>query len=208
MGYTLYGSRWSGSMTSEVALALAGAPYQVVDVDLGADAQRGEGYARVNPHRKLPTLVTPAGETITESVAILLTLDERHPEGRLLPPPGSPDRAQALRWILFVATECYPMVEINDYPERFTPTGADPEAVREIARDHWRRRWLLVEQAVRGDPWLLPSGFSMADAYLAVVSRWAQQQDWRPTAIPKVEAIAAAVREHPVAGPVWRRHRG
>jgi glutathione S-transferase len=96
MPYILYGSRRSGSLAVELALAEIRADYEVRQVDLDANAQRKDAYAAVNPQRKIPALVTPAGETLTESVAILLTLDERQPEARLLPPAASAERASAL----------------------------------------------------------------------------------------------------------------
>lgn len=208
MTYILYGNRRSGSCTVELALAEIGTSYEIRNVDLSSDEHRGEGYAAVNPQRKIPALVMPDGETLTESVAILLTLDERHREAALLPPPGSRQRAQALRWLLFVATEIYPVVEINDYPERFAPAADTAPAVREIARRTWRERWSIVEESVLGDPFLLPSGFCLTDIYIAVVSRWAQQDDWRPRHLPKIERLAAAVGARSAAAPVWRRHFG
>ena len=63
------------------------------------------GISSIAPQRKVPALLTPQGETLTESAAILLTLDDRHPEAALLPPPGTADRAQALRWLLFISSE-------------------------------------------------------------------------------------------------------
>ena len=207
MTYTLYGCRRSGSLAVELALAEIGLDYRVEDVDLDSDAQRGEAYAQVNPQRKLPTLVTPGGETLTESLAILVTLDERHREAGLLPAPGSAERAQALRWLAFIATELYPVVEINDYPERFAPSPDTAPAVREIARRIWRERWLLVERGIAGDPWFLTTGFCLADIYVAVVSRWAQQEQWRPGNLPAVERLTRAVAARPASAPVWARHR-
>lgn len=208
MTYRLYGDRRSGSSIIEMALAHAGADYAIVDVEIGHDRQREAEYAAINPQRKLPSLITPSGETLTESVAILLVLDERHREAALLPRVGSPERAQALRWLLFMATELYPIVEINDYPERFAPDTDSAPRVREIARSLWRERWQIVERAIAGDPWLLPSGFCITDVYIAVVSRWAQQAQWRPAHLPRIERIAAAVAEHPTLAPVWQRHFG
>ena len=206
MTYTLYGHQQSGSLAVEMALAEIGADYRVCDVDLDADAQRGDQYASVNPQRKIPALVTTSGETLTESVAILLTLDQRHPEATLLPPDAA-ERAQALRWLLFVATEIYPVVEINDYPERFSPTPHMAPAVREVARTIWRDRWRLVERQIVGDPYLLMSGFCLTDLYIAVVSRWAQQDAWRPQNLPKVERLTAAVAARAATAPVWSRHQ-
>jgi len=207
MHYQLYGQNGSGSGIVEMALAEIGANYQLHDVVLETNQQRSSEYARVNPQRKLPTLITPAGETLTESAAIVLVLDERHPEARLLPERGSPARAQALRWLLFLSSELYPIVEINDYPERFAPDASAP-AVREMARGIWRERWLLVEAAVAGKPWLLANGFSWTDVYLAVLSRWAQQDAWRTQHLPKVGAITAAVAGRERIAAVWQRHHG
>ena len=207
MTYVVFGARRSGSLTVELALAEIGVAYKVRDVDLESNAQREAEYAALNPQRKIPSLLTPAGETLTESVAILLTLDERHPDASLLPPIGSAARAQALRWLLFIATELYPIVEINDYPARFSPTPDGVVETREIARRAWRERWLLVEQNIAGDPYLLPTGFCLTDIYIAVVSRWAQQDGWRPAHLPKVERIAAAVAVRSKTAPVWNRHR-
>jgi GST-like protein len=206
MVYRLYGERGSGAGIVEVALVALGGKYEFCEVSLDASAQRAEEYARLNPQRKLPTLVTPDGEVLTESAAILLILDERYPSAHLFPETRSAERAQALRWLLFLATELYPIVEISDYPERFAPPGSDPEPVREQARRIWRERWLLLETQIAGRPWLLPSGFCFTDVYLAALSRWAYQEKWRPANIPRVEALARAVAERPVVGPVWRRH--
>lgn len=190
----------------ELALAEIGASYEVRDVDLEVDAQRDDSYAAINPQRKIPALITPDGETLTESAAILITLDERHPTAGLLPPAGSSDRAKALQILLFIATELYPVVEINDYPERFAPTQESASTVREIAREIWRQRWLLVERSIEGDPYLLPWGFCISDIYIAVVSRWAQQEAWRPTNLPRVERLTASVAARPAAVAVWQRH--
>ena len=206
MTYILYGYRRSGSLAVEMALAEIGAKYELRGVDLEAVAQRDEGYASINPQQKVPALVTPFGETLTESAAILLTLSERHPEAELLPMDIT-DRAQALRWLMFIATEIYPVVEINDYPERFSPSKETAAGVRDVARSIWRKRWLLVEHEIAGTPYLLRSGFCLADIYIAVVSRWAQQDMWRVENLPRVERLTAAVAARPAMAPLWSRHQ-
>ena len=206
MTYLLYGARGSGSCAIECALAEIGADCEVRKLSLRNDEQRGAEYEAVNPQRKVPALVIDGDQLLTESVAILLTLEERHPEACLLPPKGTVGRANALRWLLFAATEIYPIVEINDYPERFAPDSAGVEAMRERAREIWRTRWLLVEENISGEPYLSGDGFSLTDIYLAVVSRWAQQNAWRPTHVPKVERLTEAVAARPAIAPVWARH--
>jgi GST-like protein len=208
MKYLIYGARGSGSSIVEAACAELGADYDVRDLDAKNEEQRGDAYAALNPHRKMPTLETDDGEIITESVAILITLDERHPDAGLLPPPGSRERAQALRWMIFMATELYPIIEIVDYPDRFTPSTESVEAVRERAKEIWHQRWRVVERHVAGTPYLLERGFSATDLYIAVLSRWDMAEDWRRAHLPRVEALAAAVRARPAVAPVWARHFG
>ncbi|MEM6731400.1 MAG: glutathione S-transferase family protein, partial [Myxococcota bacterium] len=145
------------------------------------------------------------GEVITESVAILLTLDERHPEARLLPPLGSTDRAQALRWMLFLATEVYPLVEMTDYPERFADAGPHAETLRARADALLRERWQVLEANLIDAPYCVASGFSATDLYITKLSVWLDEA-WRQDNLPRVEAIAQSVRARPSLARVWARH--
>lgn len=211
MTYVLYGDRGSGSATVELTLAEIGEEVELREVSLDDEAQRGETYATLNPERKLPTLLTPQGETLTESASILITLAERHPDALLLPPPKSAERAQALRWLIFIAAEIYPLIEIQDYPERFQPegeatSGTRRDELRHHIREIWKKRWLIVEKQAGGDPWFLADRFSLVDIYIAVVSRWAHVSDWREEHLPRVEGIAGAIAARPALAPVWRRH--
>lgn len=205
MTYIIYGAPGSGSGIVEAACAEIGVPYVVRDLDARNDEHRASAYAAINPHRKMPTLEAEGGEIITESVAILLTLDERHREAGLLPPPGSAERAQALRWMLFLATELYPMVELVDYPERLAPSTGDVEGIRERANEIIRERWSIVEANVSGSPYCVASGFSATDLYITKFSVWLDE-GWRREHLPKVDALTAAVRARPALAGVWARH--
>src|ERR1700704_5636474 len=149
MSFTLYGALGWGAFSAEAALAEAGAPYVFELVSLEKNEQRQPAFLAINPSGKMPALRLPEGEIITESAAILLTLADHFPQARLLPPQASNDRAQAYRWLAFMAGEIYPIVEIVDYPERFMPAGGDAKVLRAIARDRIRTRILLVERMIR-----------------------------------------------------------
>lgn len=210
MLYQLYGDIGSGSAAVELALAEIGVEVDLCEVPLHRNAQLGRDYAALNPQRKLPCLITPDQETLTESASILLTLDERHPHAGLLP-ADLRQRAFARRWLIFMAAELYPIIEIVDYPERFQPEGESTSAPRRAAlRAHaeeiWRQRFLLVEQAVAGEQWFLPSGFSLLDIFASVLSRWTRPPDYRVTSTPRIERISAGVGERRRLDAVWRRH--
>jgi len=191
----------------ELALAEAGVDYELVKTRLGKGANDTGAYLAVNPTGKLPALETPAGEILTESAAILLTLAERHPEARLLPRRSEPARAKAIRWTVFVVAEIYPMIEIVDYPLRFVEQAAS-RTIRERALARIRRRWLTVESAISGNPWLDAHGPTIADFAIAVVSRWSTGSRWRRNNCSCIEGIAAALSCRAPSRAVWKTHFG
>ena len=205
MTYVLYGDNGSGAFSVECALAETGAPYEFKRVSLEKNEQKGADFLKLNPSGKIPALRLPSGEIVTESAGLLLTVADRHPDARLLPPQGTTERAQCYRWLTFMASEIYPMVEIADYPARFAPDA--PDALKAKAIDRIRERILIVERAIN-EPWLLPSGFSIADIYAVMFSRWSIGKEWRQANLPKIRALARRLSEREKIAPVWQRHFG
>jgi GST-like protein len=206
MGYVLYGDRRSGSSIVEMALEEIGAPFEPRPVPLDDSAQLAEEYRRLNPMGRVPTLVLPDGTVVTESLAILLTLEGRHRDAGLLPAPDDPGRAVALRWMALAAGEIYPCVTRADYPERFSADPAHAPAIRERAGEMARDIWRLIEREAAPAPFVLGARFSAADLYLSVLSRWMGNEAWMPANCPRVEGLARAVAARPAAGGAWRRH--
>lgn len=207
MPYSLYGAKRSGAAMVELALAEIGADYVFVKTGLGKGGKESDPFLAVNPTGKLPALQTPDGEILTESAAILLTLAARHPAAGLLSRRRGPARARAIRWTVFVAAEIYPMIEILDYPERFV-TKAATKTLKERALARIRRRWITVESAITGDPWLDRRGPSIADLAIANVSRWSIGKRWRQSNCQGIEAIAAALACRESTRGVWASHFG
>ena len=206
MSYVLHGAHGSGSAIIEIILSELALPYTLEVLSLRESEQRGDTYSALNPHHKVPTLITPQDETLTETSAIVLTLTERHPEPPLLPPSASLARARALRWMMFAASELYPIIEIVDYPERFSEDESAAASIKAIALETWRRRWQTVEAALTDGPFVLDDYFSAVDAYLAVLSRWDLPAEWRATQLPKVERLALAVATRPAVRDIWLRN--
>ena len=205
MSYRLYGDLGSGAFSAEAALAEAGAPYTFELVSLEKNEQKSPAFLAINPSGKMPALRLPEGEIVTESAAILLTLADHYPNAGLLPPQGGKARAQAYRWLAFMAGEIYPIVEIVDYPERFAPAGEGAHALRERARERIRERLAIVERSIQ-EPFLLAHGFSLLDIYAAMFSRWSLEAAWKQANLPRLMALAQAVAQRPAIAPVWRRH--
>ncbi len=209
MNYAIFGDKGSGAFCVEAALAEAGASYEFHSISLAKNEQRKPHFLALNPSGKVPALRLPEGEVVCESAAILLTIADRVPDAPLLPRSGTA-RAQAYRWLAFMASEIYPMVEVSDYPARFVPQGAEAEALRGRAKDRIRERLLIVERSV-ALPWFLASGFSILDIYAAMFTRWRGSigAEWLAEGhIPRLDAISDALRKRPAIAPVWARHFG
>ena len=210
MTYVLYGDKGSGAFSAEAVLAETGAQYEFKTVSLDRNEQREPAFLAINPSGKMPALRLPEGQIVTESLAILLTLADHFPNARLLPPQAGPERTQAYRWLAFMASEIYPMVEVSDYPDRFAPEGDAAQALRAKAQERIRERLLIVERFAAG-PWLLPSGFSILDIYASMFTRWRNSigRDWLEQGhIPKLTGLAKHLAARPAIAPVWQRHFG
>lgn len=205
MAYVLYGDKGSGAFAVEAALVEAGAAYTFKSVSLATNQQKAKPFLKLNPSGKIPALKLPTGQIVTESCGLLITVAERHPAAKLLPPLGSAARADALRWLTFMASEIYPMVEIADYPERFAPKGKQAEALRVKAKTRIRERILIVQDAIHG-PWLLKSGFSAVDIYAAMFSRWSVGEEWRAKNLKPLLELTCRLAKRPKIAPVWQKH--
>ncbi|GAA0551068.1 glutathione S-transferase [Rhizomicrobium palustre] len=208
MTYILYGDKGSGAFAVEAVLAEAGLDYAFSEISLEKEEQRTEEFRALNPSGKVPALKLPSGEIVTETAALMLLIATRHPEANLLPPVESPDYAQALRWLAFMASEVYPPVEIADYPERFVPDHKGAAVLKLAAKRRIRERMEAVEAAASEGPWFFASGFSLVDIYATMFSRWREcrAEGWREAHIPKICAIAAALKERPRLTAVFQKH--
>lgn len=173
MTYTVYGAAGSGSVPVEAALTLIGAPYTVIEAITWEREAERDKVAAVNPMRQIPALITPDGETITESAAILIWLAEQHPEAALAPEACDPRRAQFLRWMSFVPAAVYSMFWVRDEPSRLA--GDDP-AAQEMIKVRTAERiadcWAKMESGITPGRFLLGDELTVLDLYVATASRW------------------------------------
>lgn len=204
MTYLVYGALGSGSVPVEAALTLIGAPYRVEEIVTYASEGERARMAPHNPMRQVPVLVTPEGETITESAAILLWLTERHPEAGLAPPPGDPRRGQFLRWMTFIPAEIYSMYWVRDVPSRLV--GEDEEAQTQIRRrtkDRIAACWGVMEGQTDPGRFVLGDQLTVLDLYMAVVSRWRPLRKRFHEVAPRLGRVARRVDALPELQDLW-----
>lgn len=121
---TVYGVPGWGSTISELMLSLADIPYEVVDVE-GFD-QPGparERLRQINPLCQVPTLRLADGSIMTETAAIALMILDQRPD--LAPAPGTSQRPQFQRLLVWLVANVYPTFTYADYPERWAPAAAE-----------------------------------------------------------------------------------
>lgn len=205
MTWTLYGARGWGSTLVEGALAWTGAPFEFVDVE-GFD-QPGPERDRllaVNPLARVPTLVAPDGQVLTESAAIILYLSELYPESGLAPPPGDPERPAFLNRLLWYVSVVYPTFTYRDYPERWAPDAPDQlvERVDGFRQSLWRQ----FDSDVGETPFVGGDQPSALDLYLAVMTYWRPGRAWFAAHCPTLHAIALRTEALPALAPVIARN--
>lgn len=202
--YTIYGALGSGSVPVEATLTLLGQPYAVVEAPTWEGAAQQDKVAAVNPLRQIPALVTPQGETITESAAILIWLADRFPEARLAPSPDSPLRGQFLRWMVFVPAAIYSLFWVRDEPSRLG--GPDPEAqarIKAATADRIADCWGMMERQLTPGQYLLGEDLTVLDLYVAVVSRWGPRRKRFYEMAPRMSEVVRRVDADPRLAAFW-----
>ena len=129
--------RSSASYRVRIALNLKGLPFEYASVHLtrGGGEQFSPAYRGLNSQALVPVL-EDGGERITQSLAIIEYLDEKHPEPPLLPrSPG--DRARVRALALTVACEIHPLNNLRVLNYLSRELGIDGNA-----KTAWYRHWV------------------------------------------------------------------
>ena len=207
--YTLFGFKGSGSAAVECALEMTGAPYRIVETASWEPGPELDELERVNPLKQIPTLQLPGGEILTESAAILMHLGFAFPQSGLLPDEPL-QRDLALRGLVYIPANCYSMISVIDYPERFTTATDDASraAVREGARDRLHRHWDIFADLypVDGERFIAGEQPGALDILAAVVSTWSGTRKHVKQSRPAFSALLERIESHPGVALVFGRH--
>jgi len=192
--YKLYTRPGSGGFVVEAALAMAGVPFEQIDVPKKDTAD--PAFLAISPLNQVPVLTLPNGHSLTESAAICILLAERHPEARLAPEAGSPARADFLRWMAFMSSVLYPAILRLYYARRYTADGEGVQAVKKAAVAEMDRGFAILDQALAGRDWLAGESLSLADIYLVMLVAWHPEVERARKAWPNIERLWARLRQH------------
>jgi GST-like protein len=205
--YTLFGTKGSGSASTEAALALAGIEFRSVDAASWDEGPGRDELMRVNPLCQIPTLLLPDSSVLTESAAILIHLGLAHPESRLLPTDAAA-RAQAIRGLVYIAANCYAAIGIIDYPERWCtdPDDSTNKRIKAGATQRLHYLWEVFADTFPARPFLGGANLGALDLLAAVVSRWSGSRKHLAAARPAFSALLARIENEPRVAPIFARH--
>ena len=189
--YSYY--RSSAAYRVRIALNLKGVAYETASIHLIKDGghNRRPEYRAVNPQMRVPALVTPSGEVLIQSLAIIDYLDETYPAPALLPKdPIARAHARALAQI--VACDVHPLN--NTSPLRYLKRVMHQE---QTAIDAWYHHWITegfeaIETLVRPGPYCCGSEVTIADICLVPQVSNARRMKVPLDKFPKIVAIDAA----------------
>jgi glutathione S-transferase len=187
----LYFSPGACSLSPHIVLREAGLAFDLEQVDVRAKKTAGGGdFFQVNPKGQVPTLLLDDGDILTEGPAIVQYIADKAPASKLAPAPGTKERYHLSEWLNFITSELH-----KNFSPLFRPTT--PEDYKPIARENLAGRFSYVDKKLAGLSFLLGDTFTVADAYLFVMTNWAKSLNVDLTAWSNVGAFRERVLARP-----------
>ncbi|SMX37740.1 glutathione S-transferase family protein [Octadecabacter ascidiaceicola] len=159
----------NASLCIRLALEAASLPFETRLVDRASSAHKSESYRALNPNGLIPVLETPDG-TLFETAAILLWLAEQKP---YLLPSQSAERAQAVKWLIWMSNTLHPTLRMLFYADQFT-TKEGQNALSEHTRTRLCEQLAILDIGLTGADYIGGKTPSILDCYLCPLLRWMQ----------------------------------
>ena len=164
----LYFSPGACSLSPHIVLREAGLAFEPVQADIKKHQLKdGSDYYGVNPLGYVPMLELDDSTRLREGPAILQYIADQVPTKNLAPANGTLPRYRLQEWLTFIGTEIH-----KGFSPLFNP--GMPEEGKKINRDKLATRFQWLDGQLADKPYLMGDHFSVADAYLFTVTRWAK----------------------------------
>ena len=191
----LYYSPGACSLSPHIVLREAGLAFDAVMAPTKTHKlPDGTDYYTVNPLGYVPLLELDDGTRLREGPAIVQYVADQVPAKNLAPANGTLPRYRLQEWLTYIGTEIH-----KSFSPLFNPNM--PEEGKKIYRERLANRFGFVDKELAGKDYLMGDNFTVADAYLYTVTRWAKPMAIDLTAFPNLlkqhERVAArpAVQE-------------
>lgn len=166
-----YGVPEGCSLGSIVALEWTGQPYRLCRIDMPGVVS-GAAYRRINPVGETPSLLTPRGDVVSESLAILNHVAAGALGSGLGFAQGSRDFDRLNAMLAFLNTSVFNAFSPLWYALEHGSEGAEKAALTAYGRAMVAKTHAQLEVLLDGGDWLLGRR-SLADAYFFGIARWA-----------------------------------
>jgi glutathione S-transferase len=187
----LYFSPGACSLSPHIVLREAGLAFDLEQVDVRAKkTMSGGDFFQVNPKGQVPTLVLDDGDILTEGPAIVQYIADKAPASKLAPPAGTKERYHLQEWLNFITSELH-----KNFSPLFRPTT--PDDYKPIARENLAGRFGYVDKRLANRAFLMGDTFTVADAYLFVMTNWAKGLQFDIAPWPAVSAFRERVLARP-----------
>jgi glutathione S-transferase len=190
----------AASLAVHMVLEETGEPYELRRRESDPDGTPPPELLALNPEGRVPVLELD-GQVLTESAAICLHLADRHPEAGLVPAPGTPERAELYRRLMFFTNTVQETTLRFFYPWRYSAPGGPDEAVRTRAIERLEGIYDRLEGELDG-PYVLGERVSVADHYLSMLVRWGRRLPRPAWERPRLAAHWLRVAERPAVARV------
>ena len=183
----LFYSPGSCALASHIALEEAGASYETVRVDFGANEQRKPEYLAVNPKGRVPALATDQG-ILTETPAILAYVAQSFPAARLAPLDDAFafGRVQAFNSYLCSTVHVAHAHRIRGYRWVDADDEASIAAMRRKVPQTVGECFDLMEREMFAGPWVMGESYTICDPYLFTVAGWIEGDGVDPKRVPRI----------------------
>ncbi|MGG7447185.1 glutathione transferase GstA [Kosakonia oryzendophytica] len=179
------------SLASHITLREAGKEVSLLSVDLMKKRlENGDDFFAINPKGQVPALLLDDSTLITEGVAIMQYVADNAPESQLLAPVGALPRYKTLEWLNFIATELH-----KGFTPLFRPDT--PEEYKPSVRALLEKKLQYVNDTLSHQAWISGAHFTVADAYLFTVLRWARAVKLNLAELTHIDDYMARVAARP-----------
>ena len=197
---TLYGDPGSGNCLKVKWVAdRLGIPSIWRTIDVPGGGTHDPAFLALNPAGRVPLVVFPDGETLSESNAIIVYLAE----GSALVPEAARDRARMLQWMFWEQYSHEPYIAVRRYQLHYlkrAPDALDPK-LAERGTDALRLMQATLERAA----FMAGDALTLADVALVAYTRMAHEGGFDLAAYPAIRAwiprVEAGLGIGPYAGP-------
>lgn len=186
----------SCALASHIVLEEAGAAYEAVRVNFGANEQRGLAYLAINPKGRVPSLVTARG-VLTETPAMLLYIAQTHAEAGLAPLDDAWALAQVQAFNSYLCSTVHVAHAHRMRGYRWADDPAAIEAMKKKVPQSVGECFELIEREMFRGPFVFGDTYTISDPYLFTIAQWWELDGVDPSRFPKLAAHRERMRERP-----------